>query len=468
MPQYTVLVADDHAEMRNMVSISLQTAGYQVLQAADGQEAIQKLLEETPHMAFMDIYMPEFTGLEVLKEIQKHNIQIPVIFMTGSGDMSTAIEAVHLGAYDYLPKPVDPDRIKTLAKRALEQALLKKQLSELKQDSDGHLQRNMIIGHSTKMQEIFKLIGEVTMMPNETTILITGESGTGKELVARAIHNNSKNAAEPFVAVNCAVLPENLLESELFGHEKGAFTSADKQKLGKFEVAENGTIFLDEIANMTLQLQQKLLRVLQEREFTRLGGNETLRVNARFVTATNKDLKKEIEAGNFMEDLYYRIRVIPIHLPPLRERKEDISLILEALLQKIAKKSDSDKKMMSPEALKILESYHYPGNVRELENIINRAVMLERGEVILPESLPDGLGSETHTQKTDALVTIPIDTFNMEGARAEFEKSFLETLLSHFEGNVTAAAKTAEVHRTTLQRMINSYSIDIEAYRQVN
>ena len=404
--------------------------------------------------------------LEVLEKIKKMGLDIPVVIITGFGTMQTAIRAVQLGAYEYITKPLDVDKVRITARRALEARRMREEIKDLRAKLDSYYSEDTLIGNDPGMQEVCKTMGAVTATPNATTVLIQGESGTGKELVARAIHNNSESSSGPFVAIKCTALPSELLESELFGYETGAFTGATARKAGKFEVAKDGTIFLDEIAGFSLNLQQKLLRVLQEREFQRLGGNQTLKVDARFIVATNKDLESEVKKGNFREDLYFRVNVIPIYLPPLRERRDDITLLADHFLTKYKSSLRKKIKLMSDETLEILLGYDWPGNVRELKNVIQRCVVIEKGEVILPRSLPERVRSEDRTVEMD----IPLVSTNLKQARKSvleaFEKKFVREALRATAGNVTEAAKRAGIERQSFHRMISKYGMSPEDFRK--
>src|SRR5215203_2788206 len=389
-PAYRVLVVDDERSMRELLSIVLRRDGYEVRIAADGRAAIDLLKRERVDVLITDIRMPEMTGVDVLREAKTIDPGIISIVMTAFASTDTAVEALRLGAADYVhksPNAVNDLRLrvrKELERRQLQQenVLLKRQLGSPNKFSN-------IVGSSSAMTAVFELIE--TIAPTGSTVLITGESGTGKELVARAIHARSSRSDRPFVAVNCGALPDTLLESELFGHMRGAFTGADTNKKGLLEVAEKGTIFLDEIGEMSAMTQVKLLRVLQERKFRRLGGTEEVEANIRIIAATNRDLAKMVAAEDFREDLFYRINVIPVKLPPLRERNDDVQALAEHFVEKYAQQMKKDIQGISGAAMACLRSYSWPGNVRELENAIERAVALERTPAVLPDSLPEGV-----------------------------------------------------------------------------
>jgi two-component system response regulator AtoC len=460
-----VLVVDDDEKILFAFREVLKRDGYKSITAKSGKEALEKVSAEQPGIVFMDITMPKLDGLEALKRIKEKNQSTPVIIITGYGTMQTAIKAMQLGAFEYLTKPLDVEKIREVTRRAFSsvqsRAMSVEEPLSFKADI---VDRYELVGNSERMQEIYKLIGSISTTPNHTSVLIVGESGTGKELVARAIHTNSLNAPEPFVPINCTVLPEALLESELFGHEKGAFTGATDRKLGKFEIAHRGTIFLDEIGNLSLSLQQKLLRVLQEREFERLGGNTPIHVDARFIAATNRNIESEVEQGNFREDLFFRLNVVAIHLPPLRERKDDIPLLANYFLAKYKNEIKRSVKGFFHEAMALLQSYSYPGNVRELENLIERAVMLTKGEAILPEVLREMFVTAS-TKPTPLPVVSPVFSKSRDHVLRLFEKQFLIELLKKHHGNVTAAAKASKMTRQNFQRLMKKHKIRAETFR---
>src|SRR3990172_5628808 len=466
MHKSKVLVGDDDSKILFAFRQVFRKAGYSTITASDGEEALQKISTEQPSVVFMDISMPKVDGLEVLRRLKAQHLTAPVVIITGYGTMQTAIKAVKLGAFEYLTKPLDVRKIREIAERALAAGqstfIFSQQRKQLKAD---FVDRYELIGNNTGMQEVYKLIGSVSTTPNGTPVLILGESGTGKELVARTIHSNGENAADPFVAINCTAFPETLLESELFGHEKGAFTGAGERKLGKFEVARAGTIFLDEIGNLSSHLQQKLLRVLQQREFERLGGNDPIRVEARFVAATNRDVKKEVKQGRFREDLFYRLNVVALRLPPLRDRKDDIPLLSYYFLSKYNDKLKKSVKGFSRDAMAWLRSYRYPGNVRELENLIERAVMLAKGGMIPVDVFHDSLRPAAH-----ATTVFPILNSVFSKSRrlvlVQFEKQFVADLLTKHRGNVSAAARASRMTRQNLQRLMTKHKIRAESFRQ--
>ncbi len=460
-----ILIVDDDDKIAFAFREVLKKEGYKSVVAQNGEEGLGKVAAMSPDVVFMDITMPKLDGLDALRRIKEQNPFIPVIIITGYGTMQTAVKAMQLGAFEYLTKPLDVDKIRDVTQRALASTrssmVAAEQRASFKADI---VHRYELVGNSSAMQEIYKIIGSISTTPNHTSVLIIGESGTGKELVARAIHSNSANAAEPFVGINCTVLPETLLESELFGYEKGAFTGAGERKLGKFELARGGTIFLDEIGNLSPHLQQKLLRVLQEREFDRVGGNEPIRVEGRFIAATNQDIEREVKKGTFREDLFYRLNVVAIHVPSLRERTTDISLLANYFLSRYNDQLKKSVKGFSDEAMALLQGYAYPGNVRELENLTERAVMLTRGEVILPDALGEITASDSDKAVSLPLIS-PAFSKSREHVIKMFEKQFLHEQLRCHRGNVTAAAKTSKMTRQNFQRLMKKHKLRAEPFR---
>lgn len=461
MSKPTVLVVDDDPKILFAFHEVLRKAGYKSIAARNGKDALRKIVSERPNMVFMDITMPKLDGLEVLQQMKTQNQRVPVVIITGYGTMQTAIKAMQLGAFEYLTKPLDVGMIREVARKALASTQHSGPVAER---SIQMVDRYVLIGNSAPMQDVYKLIGSISTTSNHTSVLILGESGTGKELVARTIHNAGPNAQEPFVPINCTALPEPLLESELFGHEKGAFTGATERKLGKFEIAQRGTIFMDEIGNLSPGLQQKLLRVLQEREFERLGGNDSIAVEARFIAATNRDLEMEMKNGNFREDLFFRLKVVTVNLPPLRERKEDIPHLANYFLLKYNVELKKTITGFSDEAMTLLQTYDYPGNVRELENLIERAVMLTKGDIILPDALRD-----PNLQTPIKSLQLPVTSQDFSKARMDllnmFERQFVSELLRKYHGNVTAAAKASNMTRQNFQRLMAKHDIHAKPYR---
>ncbi len=462
----TILIVDDDDRILYAFNSMFSRQGFRTVEARDGLEALEKVAAEEPSAVIMDITMPKLDGLTALRKIKARDPNIPVIIITGFGTMETAIKATQLGAFEYVTKPIDVDRMRDVTLRAL---------ASVSEETAGTPdpaattpevgERDEIVGKSKIMQEVYKFIGAVSTTPPHTTVLIVGETGTGKELVARAIHRHGPKSEEPFVPINCTVLPDSLLESELFGHEKGAFTGAIARKPGKFEFAHGGTIFLDEIGNLSPSLQQKLLRVLQEREFERVGGTEILRVNARFIAATNRDLQAEVKKGNFREDLYFRLNVATILLPPLREHAEDIPLLAHQLLARYNGDLKKSVRGFTEEVLRALKAYSFPGNVRELENLIERAVMLTRGDLITLDVLPDTL-LVSRSERPKQLVSCA--AFRRSGAAvlAQFGQHFLHDQLTRYRGNVSAAAKASKMTRQNFQRLMAKHCIRADRFRR--
>ena len=390
----SILIVDDEANIRRVLDAVFAKDGYRVLTAENGRKALD-IVSTEPELDVLlcDLIMPDLNGIEVLKSVREINPFLSVVMITAHGTIKTAVDAMRFGAFDYITKPFDMDEIKLIVKNALERRRLMAENTELKQQLRSRYRFDEIVGTSGKMQDVYKVIERVAN--SNATILIRGESGTGKELVARAIHFNSPRSAKPFIAVSCAALPETLLESELFGHEKGAFTGAVGQKAGRFELANQGTLFLDEIAEVSLAMQVKLLRVLQERKFERVGGTKTLSMDVRMIAATNRDLEDAVAAAEFREDLYYRLQVIQVYLPPLRDRKEDIPPLVEHFVEKFNKQNGREIKFVSSDCMELLMRYGWPGNIRELENAIERGVVLAdpASEYITPDLLPAAIQS---------------------------------------------------------------------------
>ena len=465
MKDKSILIVDDDPAICFAFKKTFATLHFTTEEAYNGIEAINKINQNKPTLIFMDITMPEMDGLAALEKIKKINPLIPIIVITGDGNMETAIRAMKMGAFDYLTKPLDIEKVRITAQRAIELMQMKNQIDELQHQLKNKEEGTNIIGQHSQMQDLFKKIGVISNTPNTTNVLILGETGTGKELVARVIHENGSHSTQPFQAINCTVLPENLLESELFGHEKGAFTGADHRKPGKFELAGEGTLFLDEIGDMPETLQKKLLRVIQERSFERLGGNEQIKLNARIIAATHRELKDAVKKGTFREDLYYRLNVMEVVLPPLRDRKEDIPLLANYFLNKYTDRLEKKFTGITSEVMKTLSRYSFPGNVRELENIIERAVALERGEVLSMQSLPQGLLID----ESDKSVNIPILSKEFSSAKKiiieAFEKKFLLERLKETRGNVSEAARIAGIERQSFQRLMKKYNLSSEDFK---
>ncbi len=451
-PKHSILVVDDDKNICKMIEITLRKEKtYEIRTATNGESCLKTVRENPPDLVLLDIQMPGIDGIETLKRIKEEDPLIPVVMMSAHGTIEKAVQSMKLGAYDFITKPFAGDRLLVTVNNALMTSSLKKEVDELKRELKDKYQFKNIIGQSGVMQEVFRAVEKV--VDSGVTVLITGESGTGKELIARAIHFHNKTRCNyPFVAVNCSALPETLLESELFGHEKGSFTGATGRRIGKFEQANGGTIFLDEIGLMSPATQAKVLRVLQEREFERVGGNDLVKVDTRVISATNKDLEEAVKKGEFREDLYYRISVFPIKLPPLRERKEDIPLLAAHFLNKYAKQEGKELENISPEALELLMAYHWPGNVRELENAIERAVVLASPPEITAKDLPASIRSlgEKKIYESDNKLSSWIE---------KLEEEALRQALLECEGNISQTAKKLGIGRATIYRKAKKYGL---------
>jgi len=439
-----ILVVDDEAAVRESLNDWLLEDGYEVGLAASGQEAVVRAQEKRWEVILLDLKMPGMDGIETLKRLKEGNPDVEVLMMTAYATVDTAVQAMKEGAFDYLTKPFDPDEIEMQIKKiiahkelVIENILLRKQLEEKNQYDE-------IIGKSDAMQDIFDLISRVA--PTDSTVLITGESGTGKELVAQAIHGNSPRCYMPFIAVSCGALPDSLLESELFGYEKGAFTGAEYTKKGRFEMADNGTLFLDEIGDISLKTQVDLLRVLQEKKFSRLGGQELTEADVRILAATNQDLSQAIKENRFREDLFYRLNVISIHVPPLRERKEDIPMLAETFVERFCLEMNKEVVKIAPSALRLLMGYHWPGNVRELENVIERAIVIGQGKEIISDDLP-------FHQKELRPETLPSSLKKME-------EIHIKRILIENDWNISRAARELDIDRQTLYNKLEKYKIE--------
>ncbi|MDL1966249.1 MAG: sigma-54-dependent Fis family transcriptional regulator [Candidatus Omnitrophota bacterium] len=446
---YLILVVDDEQPICQALTGILSDEGYEVITAFNASQAIRKIKEELPDLVLLDIWLPDINGLTVLKEIKKQYPQLPVVMISGHGNVETAVKAMKLGAYDFIEKPLSWENTIPPIVNALRMSSLQEENIALKQKA---FFKYELTGRSESIRIVKEQIRKVA--PTNASVLIKGESGTGKELAARAIHYYSKRAHGAFVEVNCAAIPDELIESELFGYEKGAFTGAYVRKKGKFDLANGGTIFLDEIGDMSSKTQAKVLRLIQEQRFERVGGIKTVQVDVRVVAATNKNLEEEINKGNFRADLYYRLNVVPIEIPPLRERKEDIPLLLEEFLQEIARESSLGLKKITPEAIEILKQYDWPGNVRELKNIIERLVIMTSGEVITAKDIPEGIAQrKDHT----GIDFFKVDSFRE--AKAIFEKEFLRKKLKEYKGNVSLTAQAIGLERSHLHKKMKTYGL---------
>ena len=466
-----ILIADDEDSLRWVLEKGLRGAGYEVTTVKDGTAATRAVETETFDLVFRDIRMPGVDGLSALVRMRELRPDACVVVMTAHGTMETAIQAMQRGAYDYLTKPFDIDEVLLVAERAMQAGRLTQEVARLKTGLQEVREFSALIGRHPRMQDVYKTIGRVA--GNDVTVLLRGESGTGKELVARAIHHYSRRAGRPFVAVSCAAIPGTLLESEMFGHERGAFTDAKERRLGKFELAHGGTLYLDEIGDMPLELQSKLLRALQERVIERLGGHEAIRIDVRVLAATNRDLDALMREGKFREDLYYRLNVVTLNLPPLRERRRDIPLLVEHFLAKYV--GELGDRVVAPDALDRLVGHDWPGNVRELENVVQRAMVMATSDVIMPEHLPIGPVSAAASVAVDASLEEIIERKLIECVRGLrehssanlydlmiglVEKPLLRAVLRETSGNQVRAAQILGINRNTLRKKLTEHGID--------
>lgn len=444
----SILIVDDEPSILQSLGGLLNDEGFEVITASNGYEALKIIDKESPDLVLLDIWMPGIDGIETLKEIKKDNPYIQVIIITGHGTIETAVKATKLGAYDLIEKPLFIDKVIVAINNALNFRRLEEENRYLRKKM---IEKNSINGNSAPIQELRKQIAMAA--PTDSYILITGENGTGKELVARTIHQLSGRAAHPLITVNCAAIPEELIESELFGHEKGVFSGITTKNRGKFELANNGTIFLDEIGDMSLKTQAKILRVLQEQKFHRAGGSRILSVDVRVIAASNKGLEQEIENGNFREDLFYRLNVIPIYVPSLIERREDIPMLVETFLGTYAEKNMGLQRRVSEEALELLQHYHWPGNVRELKNLVERLVIMVQKEVIDVEDLPGPYNPSSAAGKPyPGPEFMSID--DLKKAKRAFEKEFIKSKLDQHQNNITKTAEAIGVGRSYLHKKI--------------
>jgi DNA-binding NtrC family response regulator len=457
----TILAVDDDAQMLRFLTRVLGEQGLACAAVSDPREAVDAARRTRPDAAIVDLAMPELDGLQVLRRLHELDAALPVLIITGRGGLDSAVEAIHMGAFDYLTKPIEVDRLRQTVARALEvrNAALRSPRQGGRGEPSG---RARIVGRHPAMVDVFKLIGAVSQPGSRSTVLVLGETGVGKELVARAIHDSGETADLPFVTVQCAGVPETLIENELFGHERGAFTGAESQQPGRVEVAGNGTLFLDEIADLPPPIQAKILRLLETGEYERLGGATVRRATCRFVAATNRDLLEAVRGGEMREDLFFRLRVVTIRVPPLRERREDIPLLIDAFLDDIGGRQRR-KLMVSPAALETLQRHSFPGNVRELRHVLEHAAALARGPIILPEHLPELEASE------EQALSIPLVSAKLSEAREHvlrlFEREFLSKALRETRGNVTAAAARSGVRRQYLQRLLKRHGLDAADFR---
>ncbi len=445
----TILVVDDEQSVRNSLKMILEYERFEVEFAENGETALKKLITASVDVVLLDVKMAGMDGIEVLQRIREKKAHLPVIMISGHGTIETAVEATKLGAYDFLPKPLDRDKLLVTIRNALQQAKLSEDYHKLQETVEGRLQ---ILGESTKLKQVLEIVDRVG--PTEARILITGENGTGKELVAKAIYRKSKRISKPFVEVNCAAIPSELIESELFGHEKGSFTGATAQRIGKFEQADGGTLFLDEIGDMSLQAQAKVLRALEEGKVERVGGTRLISVDTRVIAATNKDLSEEIGEGNFRNDLYHRLNVIPIHIPPLRERRDDIPTLVRAFIDEVCTKNGLAKKNITEEGIMELKRRDWPGNIRELKNAVERIVILSPGTSMDTSLLgsPAGVASKMSE-----------DFLNVGGTFQEFkeraEAAFIKRQLELHRWNISKTATALDIQRSHLYTKMKRYGL---------
>lgn len=452
-----IFIVDDEKSILKLLSFWVgEKWSYDVKTFKTGQEMLDSLSDK-PDAVLLDIMLTDINGVDILKKLKQEDEELPVIMLSAQGSVEVALESLKIGAFDYFPKPLEIQKLEPALKNAVKNYDLVRELRNIKEDLIQKYSFDNIISSDEKMQDVFKLVSKV--LDNDINVLIQGESGTGKELIARAIHFNGFRKEEPFIVVNCASIPRELLESELFGHEKGAFTGAHQRKIGKFQLASNGTIFLDEIGDMEMSLQAKILRVLQNKEFERIGSSELISTNARVISATNRDLKEAVENNEFREDLYYRISSFPIDLPPLRERRSDIVVLVNHFIQKSNEKLNKNVKGISKKAMRDLYDYDWPGNIRELENTIERCIILCDGEEITNDLLPEHIKSKDQSQK----LSLNGEIFSNEAPIIPFEKLKEEAIkhaLRITDNNIVEASRRLQIGRATLYRLMEKYNID--------
>ncbi|HPD56212.1 MAG TPA: sigma-54 dependent transcriptional regulator [Smithellaceae bacterium] len=454
-----ILIVDDEESICQTLKGILSDEGYNVLVAGSGEDALKIMEDELPQLVMLDIWLPGIDGLETLKRIKAQYPDVMVIMMSGHGTIETAVKATKLGAFDFIEKPLSLEKVIILINNALNVLRLEAENVMLKQKIAHQYELTGVSKQITELKEMISIVA-----PTNAWILIMGENGTGKELVARSIHHLSHRAHKPIVEVNCAAIPEELIESELFGHEKGAFTGATEKKRGKFDLAHEGTIFLDEVADMSLKAQAKILRILQEKKFERVGGNKLIDMDVRVLAATNKDLEKEMEAGRFRQDLYYRLHVIPLYVPTLRERKEDIKPLAEKFLQDAAEKEGEDPKILTDEALAVLMEHDWPGNVRELKNIIERLVILTPAREITANNIPPlqvrDFGKTPFVMEDN--ISLNVISNSLKDAKLDFERQFILKKLEENEGNISKTAEAIGLERSNLHKKLRSMKLVVK------
>lgn len=463
----TTLIVDDEAELRKSVISILQSAlpdvEFLIEEATTGKEALEKVKIKAWDLVLMDVKMPEMNGLEALAAIKEHDPRTFVVLMTAHSNLQDAVTAIKDGAYDYVEKPVNPHRLTEIVRKSLEARDLVSSLAFSNPIFDDDVESEFV-GSSHKMKEVFNLIYKLCKV--DTTVLIRGENGTGKELVAKAIHYNSPRKSGSFTAINCGAIPESLMESELFGHEKGAFTGAIERKIGKFQVANNGTLFLDEIGELKPDMQVKLLRILQEKKFTPVGSNREVKTNTRIIAATNRNLEKMMEEGTFREDLFYRLNVMPIFLPPLRDRIDDIPSLVTHFIKKFSKEHTSSIVGISQEAINALKTYRWPGNIRELENVIERAFIVENSTMITPQSLPENLREKKVDTRVSPGTLGYAGPLDFDAFKDQMEKDFIVSALKANNGRINQTVAQANIPKNTLLRKIRKYGINVKDYTE--
>ncbi len=452
--KYKVLIIDDEQYILDSLKDALEDEGYTVLTSLSGYEGIKIIETENPDVVLLDIWLKDIDGVEILKRVKSAYENLPIIMISGHGTIETAVQCTKLKAFDFIEKPLNLEKVLITIKNAIEFKKIKEENVYLKKS---FLKDEIILGNSEPIKRLLEDIEKIA--PTDSWVLITGENGTGKELVAKLIHKKSKRKDKPFIDVNCAAIPEELIESELFGHEKGSFTGATEQKKGKFDLANKGTLFLDEIGDMNLKTQAKILRILQEQKFERVGGTEVIEVDVRVIAATNKNLEEEIKKGNFREDLYYRLNVVPIYVPPLRERREDIPVLAKYFLNKFSYEKDGKNRFLSKEAINILQNYHWPGNVRELKNLMERIVILVEKEEITEYDILKYIRPQNG--KINDFEKIIGGFRSLSEAVKFFEKVFIEKKIKEFNGNITKTAEAIGMTRRNLYRKIKNLGIEV-------
>ncbi len=451
-----ILVVDDEEDIRISLTGILEDEGYQVLSCSTGEDALQLLDKEEPDLLYLDIWLPGRDGIKILDRVRQDYSQLPVVMISGHGNIETAVECIKKGAFDFIEKPLSLEKVVLAANKALQFRRLQQENQDLRSRVKlDYVQE--ITGRSPIIQELKTKIDRVA--PTEAWVLITGDNGTGKEIVARGIHKKSKRAKKPMIAVNCAAIPEELIESELFGHEKGAFTGAERTHVGKFELAHKGTLFLDEIGDMSLKTQAKILRILQEQCFERVGGGKTINVDVRVIVATNKHLPAEIKAGRFREDLFYRLNVFPLHVPRLKERIQDLPLLVQEFMSQLCQENGFRPLEFSPDALARLQSYAWQGNVRELKNFVERMLIMHAGQRLESADLPPEFSLPQDSVESEPGAESQVLCQDFKTARAEFEREFLASKLTEFQGNISRLAEAIGLERSYLHRKLKSYGI---------